>query len=116
MKIVTASTLASIALVAACTSAPHERTDAPSAAASHHYRCESGATVAAVYLSTDSATVRYGLASYKMRIAISGSGARYVGDGLEWWTKGVGVGAPGTLFRHLADGAPGEIIERCVEY
>jgi hypothetical protein len=35
---------------------------------------------------------------------------------LEWWTKGVGVGAPGTLFRHLADGAPGEIIERCVEY
>lgn len=51
-----------------------------------------------------------------MRIAVSGSGARYVSDGLEWWTKGSGAGAAGTLFRHLADGTSGEIIESCVEF
>lgn len=49
-----------------------------------------------------------------MTIAISASGARYVGGGLEWWTKGSGPGSAGTLFRHVNDGT-GEIVEQCVQ-
>ncbi|MGV8923351.1 MAG: MliC family protein, partial [Thermomonas sp.] len=43
----------------------------------------------------------------------SGSGARYVGSDLEWWTKGSGSGSEGTLLRHQADGTSGEIVESC---
>ncbi|MFA7522861.1 MAG: MliC family protein [Halothiobacillaceae bacterium] len=82
----------------------------------HNYRCESGETIAATYPTTDSATVRYQGSSYNMEIAVSASGARYVGGGLEWWTKGSGPGSEGTLFRHLADGSSGEIIERCTGF
>ena len=58
----------------------------------HNYQCESGETILATYRSTDSARVQ---------IAVSGSGARYVGGGLEWWTKGSGAESEGTLFRHM---------------
>lgn len=82
---------------------------APSAA--HSYRCESGATIVATYPSTDSATVQYQGNTYTMQIAVSASGSRYVGGGLEWWTKG----AEGTVFRHNADGTSGDSVEVCSE-
>lgn len=71
---------------------------------------------AATYTSTDSATVTYKTRDYRMQIAVSGSGARYVDGDLEWWTKGSGTRSDGTLLRHRADGTSGEIIERCTEF
>ncbi len=69
----------------------------------------------ASYHSSTTAIVRYEGRAREMIVAISGSGARYVGGGLEWWTKGVGQGSQGTLFRHEDDGTTGEIIEMCVQ-
>jgi len=50
-----------------------------------------------------------------MQIAMSASGARYVGGELEWWTKGSGSGSEATLFSHLPDGTSGESVEVCIE-
>lgn len=119
MKILAPLTFACVLLVTACTSPPQDNVDAqpqvaaPSTSSMHGYRCESGETIAATYPSTDSATVQYKGSNYDMHIAVSASGARYVGGELEWWTKGSGPGSEGTLFRHMADGTSGEIIERC---
>ncbi|MEZ5564014.1 MAG: MliC family protein [Gammaproteobacteria bacterium] len=88
---------------------------ARSASAVQNYRCESGEAIAATYPSIDSATVQYQGRTYNMQIAISGSGTRYAGGGLEWWTKGSGPGSEATLFRHMADGTSGESIEQCTE-
>ena len=62
----------------------------------------------------DSATVQHQGRSHELRIAVSGSGARYVGGGLQWWVKGAGAGAQASLFRLLSDGGSEELIERCV--
>ena len=105
----TLAIMASAALVAACNTAPQE----PAAASAFTYACESGQTVTAAYPTTDTATVQYQGRTYDMIIAISGSGARYVGGGLEWWTKGSGPGSEGTMLRHLANGTSGEILEFC---
>ncbi len=67
----------------------------------------------AIYTSTRSATVQYRGKTYDMHIAVSGSGARYVGDDLEWWTKGNGIGSEGMLLQHNVDGSTGDIIELC---
>ena len=110
-------------LISACTGTPQNTpaaqtpvaAAAPSTASSaaHSYRCESGQTVAAAYPFTDTATVQYKGSQYAMQIAVSGSGVRHVGGGLEWWTKGSGPGSEGTLFRHKANGDSGDILERC---
>ncbi|MBF7053097.1 MliC family protein [Halomonas sp. KAO] len=118
MKKLTLLSIASLLLVAGCASSPEESVDsreqrAAAASSMHHYRCESGTTIAAAYPDSDSATVQYQDERYPMRIAVSASGARYVGGGLEWWTKGSGAGAEGMLVRHQEDGTSGEILERC---
>lgn len=122
MKTLAPLAFAYILLVSACANAPQDKVEAqaapmatPSASSVHNYRCKSGETIAATYPSTDSATVRYKGSNYKMRIAVSGSGSRYVGGTLEWWTKGSGPGSEATLLRHKADGTSGEIIELCAE-
>ena len=112
-------TLASTLLVSACGSSGPDEMAAQTPGAIpptpfvYNYRCESGETIAATYPSTNSAEVRYKGDDYNMQIAVSASGARYVGDGLEWWTKGSAPGADGTLFHHQDDGTSGEIIEHC---
>ena len=122
MKILAPIAFACVLLISACTGTAPNKSGVPmpvaaapsaAAAAAHSYRCESGQAVAAAYPSTDAATVQYQGSRYAMQIAVSGSGARYVGGGLEWWTKGSGPGSEGTLFRHQADGTSGEILERC---
>ncbi len=77
------------------------------------YQCESGQTVQASYPTNDTATVEYDGQTLPMTIAVSGSGARYVGDELEWWTKGSGPGSEGTLFRHNGDDTTGDLVEQC---
>ncbi|WP_235039677.1 MliC family protein [Vreelandella profundi] len=121
MKIFVPLTITSILLMSGCATSVQNQVAAqapaatPSASSLHRYQCESGETIAAAYPSTDTARVQYKGRSYGMQIAVSGSGARYVGDDLEWWAKGSGSGSEGTLFSHLADGTSGGTIERCAE-
>lgn len=122
MKVTVALTFTSILLISGCDNTSQESIDGQTAESSEstaltlNFRCESGETISATYPSIDTATVQYKGATYDMEVAVSASGARYVGGGLEWWTKGSGVGATGTLFRHLDDGTSGETVESCVEY
>ncbi|MCW8936104.1 MAG: MliC family protein [Gammaproteobacteria bacterium] len=87
----------------------------PSTSTAHNYQCKSGETIVVTYPSNESATVQYKASKHNLKIAVSASGSRFVGDKLEWWTKASGPGSEGTLFSHMADGTTGEIIERCTE-
>ena len=53
------------------------------------YACDDGRTVRASYPDTDTAVVEVDGKSRTLKIAISASGARYTGDGVQWWTKGM---------------------------
>ena len=51
------------------------------------YVCEDGRIVRALYPNGKSAGLTLEGNSYQLKTAVSGSGARYTGDGLQWWTK-----------------------------
>jgi membrane-bound inhibitor of C-type lysozyme len=53
------------------------------------YACEDGRVVLARYPDTQTAVLEILGVSHTLKIARSGSGARYVGDGLQWWTNGL---------------------------
>ncbi|CAB0149481.1 hypothetical protein PSI9734_00045 [Pseudidiomarina piscicola] len=78
------------------------------------YQCESSAVIEASYPDAETARVRYQDRTYELTIAVSASGARYVGEQLEWWTKGSGAGAEARLFQHHANGTTGDTVESCV--
>lgn len=111
-----------VLLVSACAGTPPDKVSVqtpemePPTSSVYNYRCESGETIVATYPSSDSATVHYKGSNYRMKIAVSASGSRYVSGELEWWTKGVGPGSEGTLFHHMADGTSGESLERCTGF
>jgi membrane-bound inhibitor of C-type lysozyme len=67
------------------------------------YTCADGSVVEAAYPSTNTAKLVYKSQPIDMHIAISASGARYIGGGWQWWTKGMTQG-------WLAPLAPGETI------
>jgi membrane-bound inhibitor of C-type lysozyme len=80
------------------------------------YQCESKRRVRVSYPSEHSATVEYEGQVLQMRIAVSASATRYTGGGLEWWSKGSGLGSKGSLLRHESgDDAAVEILEQCKE-
>ncbi|OEY65962.1 MliC family protein [Marinobacter sp. X15-166B] len=110
-------TSASVLILSACTHpVPHSvNPQGPSAVASPSqvYQCASGVAITVSYPSTESAELHYKGRTYRLQIAVSGSGARYVGDRLEWWVKGAGPEAEGTLFRQRADGTSGDTLEHC---
>ncbi|WP_323752529.1 MliC family protein [Marinobacter sp.] len=105
MKLYSLLALASALLISACAGIPSSVTQ--------NYQCESGKTVAVSYRTSDTAEVDYKGNSYDMSIAVSGSGARYVGGGIEWWVKGSGSDAEGLLLKHRAGGSSGDILESC---
>lgn len=72
------------------------------------YACSDGQTVQAAYPDTNTALVKIKGQAYTLHIALSGSGARYVGDGWQWWTKGMkdGMLAPLAAGETIAS-APG---------
>lgn len=71
------------------------------------YVCDDGRTFQALYPDTSTAKLRLGGQEHTLKIAISGSGARYAGEGLQWWTKGdEGFLAPLKLGETIA-AAPG---------
>jgi membrane-bound inhibitor of C-type lysozyme len=61
------------------------------------YACAGGASLLAAYPDRETAIVTWKGHAYGLKIARSGSGARYTGYGLQWWTKGLGRGAISTL-------------------
>ena len=77
MKISVPVLLSSVFLFSACSSFQQGDAFAQS------YECESGETVDVNYLSSEAAKVHYKGSSYDMDIAVSASGARYVGGGIE---------------------------------
>ncbi|WP_157948353.1 MliC family protein [Pulveribacter suum] len=103
MKTLLTAALAATALLAACSHGT------PQTAATHTYRCVDGSTLRATYPTTETATVHYQGASRTLQIVRSGSGARYTGDGWQWWTKG----DTGTLSRLGADGYGDEVLAEC---
>lgn len=104
---------AALFFITACT-APHPDGRAvDSTSEKETYLCESGVVVVASYPDTDSAVITYRGKVYPLRIAISASGARYVHEQVEWWTKGSGKGSTGSLFRHNSDGSSGDLLELC---
>jgi membrane-bound inhibitor of C-type lysozyme len=72
------------------------------------YACSDGQTVQASYPDTDTAQVKIKGEVHTLHVAMSGSGARYIGDGWQWWTKGMhdGMLAPLTAGEIIAS-APG---------
>jgi membrane-bound inhibitor of C-type lysozyme len=61
------------------------------------YHCADGETVRASYPTSDTAVVEFAGRSRTLKTAASASGARYVGDGLQWWTKGLTEGVVSPL-------------------
>ena len=79
--------------LAACDRRPEtSKAEAPRPAAAAPliaYVCEDGRRVSAIYPDPDTAVLQLDGKTHTLKIAISASGARYVGDGLQWWTKGM---------------------------
>ncbi|MGH7026345.1 DUF4232 domain-containing protein [Brevundimonas sp.] len=105
--------------VAACSqeptptpSAPVEAPGSPPAAVG--YACESGKVVTVTYPDTETARVSYDGRDYFLTSSVSASGARYAGQGLEWWTASRNGQESGTLSRLGANPqAAATVIERC---
>jgi len=92
-----------IVTLAGCAPAPSHQAQAKANVAWVNYTCSNGQTVAAAYPDTNTAVISVHHATHTLHSAISGSGARYIGDGWQWWTKGMHEGM-------LAPLAPGETI------
>lgn len=87
---------------------------APEPAPEVGYACESGKTVTARYAADQTAQVIYEGKTYAMRTAVSASGARYVGSGMEWWTATRGDTENATLSRLGPNEDVGvAVLERC---
>jgi len=81
--------LLALALAACSDEAPTPVAEAePPASAWSIYVCEDGRIVQAVYPDSSTARVRTPDGEHALKVARSGSGARYVGEGLQWWIKG----------------------------
>ncbi|MBO7925199.1 MliC family protein [Pseudoalteromonas sp. K222D] len=119
MKIFAPAIIITTLMLSACGNEPQDnshtdvKNTAQTAVIVHNYQCESGNTMAVTYPSTDTATVDYLGTEYEMKIAVSASGARYINDKYEFWTKASGTGSEGTLFSHMQDGSTGDAIETC---
>ncbi|CAO1652955.1 MliC family protein [Parasphingorhabdus sp. NYA22] len=86
-------------LLAACADAG---TDQPTfeSASTTVYQCNDGSVVEASYPTSETAQVVIQGKPIEMASAVSASGARYVGGGWEWWTKGMTEG----MLSPLAEG------------
>jgi membrane-bound inhibitor of C-type lysozyme len=92
-----------ITVLTGCTSTPTDHATPDAASTWTSYTCSDGQVVQASYPDTNTAMVKIKGETHTLRVAISGSGARYVSDDWQWWTKGMHDGT-------LAPLAPGETI------
>ncbi len=52
------------------------------------YVCDDGRGVSALYPDSQTVVLTFEGNVYRLGAAVSGSGARYAGKGLQWWAKG----------------------------
>lgn len=78
-----------------------------------HYVCENGEELRAQYPTSESAVIYYGGERHQLVVAISASGARYVGTTFEWHTKGQGTGSTGLLARLNPSSPHPELVTEC---
>ena len=83
----------SMLVVSGCasTDASHAQASTPSSWIS--YACSDGRVVQAAYPDTNTAQIKINGQAHILRIAMSADGARYIGDGWQWWTKGMHDGS-----------------------
>jgi membrane-bound inhibitor of C-type lysozyme len=109
-----ATGLAAAVIAAGCSAAPAPGAAPVDGGAWIAYGCESGRELAASYPTDSIAFVRYAGATREMRVAVSASGARYTGDGYEWWTRGTGPGSTGRLSRFAGtETTASDVLESC---
>lgn len=78
------------------------------------YACESGQSVTVGYPDTSTAQLTYKGQAYTLRRAQAGSGARYIGSGVEWWTATRDGSESATLSRLGPNEEVGTaVLERC---
>ena len=72
------------------------------------YACPDGQSVRATYPDTRTAVIEYRGATHTLKTAVSADGARYIGEGLQWWTKGMTHGTLAVLAPGQTYAPPGE--------
>lgn len=72
----------------ACTRPAAAPAVAPASAPWVAYVCEDGRRLEAQYPNTSTAMLRLDGREIELRVAVSGSGARFTGGGQQWWIKG----------------------------
>ena len=77
------------------------------------YGCEGGGSVSVAYPDPSTARLTRGGKTLTLAAAPTGSGARHLGDGVEWRTATRGALETGVLTRVEPDGQPGPVLERC---
>lgn len=89
--------------------------EAPATGVAIAYDCASGRSLSVIYATDRTAALTYEGRSYRLRPVTSGSGARYTGEELEWWSASRDGREEGRLSRLDAEGRPQGIeLERCV--
>lgn len=90
-----------------------ESTAAPSGPLT--FQCDSGTEIQMERPTDSTVVLTYDDETLRLSRARSASASRYTGEDREWWVKGSGEGARGTLFRTgLSDDLP-EAIADCVQ-
>lgn len=74
------------------------------------YVCDSGRPIDITYYN-NGILLRYREKNYRLKTAISASGARYAGDGLVWWNKGT----ENRLYTLVGKEGTGSQLENCRE-
>jgi membrane-bound inhibitor of C-type lysozyme len=86
MNIRSSTLVAFMSALAGCSAASADRA---ATAAWISYTCTDGQVVQAAYPDANTALVKIKSETHTLHIAMSGSGARYIGDNWQWWTKGM---------------------------
>jgi membrane-bound inhibitor of C-type lysozyme len=100
--------IAFMSTLAGCTATPADDAKPAVTGAWTSYICSDGQVVQAAYPDSHTSLVRIKGETHTLHIALSASGARYVGDHWQWWTKGMhdGMLAPLAAGETIAS-APG---------
>lgn len=68
------------------------KAEAAAATPATTYACLDGRTIEATYPDSDTAVLTLDGRTLNLKVVQSGSGARYAGEGVQWWTKGMTEG------------------------
>jgi membrane-bound inhibitor of C-type lysozyme len=79
----------SMLVLSGCASADADHASASASPAWISYTCADGRVVQAAYPDTRTAKIVIHGDAHTLHVAMSADGARYIGDGWQWWTKGM---------------------------